>query len=173
MYTNIRGMKGKKNSLIEILHDCEPQIFLLTETQLRSNTGMHIDGYKFFGRKREGKNGGGVGILVRNDIADRVIPHISDRPIEIMWISIRRKQLEPLFVSVYYGKQESRTNKEEIEHEMSLLQEKIREMRNEGDIVMAMDGNARIGLLNEEISRNGRLILNVFHEEGLKHHQWK
>ena len=167
MYANIRGMKGKKNSVIEILHDKDPHIFLLTETLLKSNTGMQIDGYKFFGRKREGKSGGGVGILVKNDIADKVIPHISERPIEMMWLSVRRNQIEPLFIAVYYGKQESRTNKEEIEQEMSLLQEEISEMSNEGDVIIAMDANAKIGLLNEEISRNGRLILQVFQEEDL------
>lgn len=155
MYTNIRGMKGKKNSLIESLNDNNPQVFLLTETQLRSNIGMQIKGYQFYGQKREGKNGGGVGILVRNDIIDKVIPHISDRPIELMWISIRRQNKEPLFLGVYYGKQESRTNKEEIENEMALLKEEIREMNNEGEIVIAMDANAKVNLINEGISRNG------------------
>ena len=56
---------------------------------------------------------------------------------------------------------------EEIEQEMSLLQEEISEMSNEGDVIIAMDANAKIGLLNEEISRNGRLILEVFQEEDL------
>ena len=168
MYTNVRGMKSKKNSLIEILHDFDPHLFFLTETQLRSNVGMNIEGYKFYGRKREGKNGGGVGILVRNDILEKTAPHISNRNTEIMWVSVHRNRSKPLFLGVYYGKQESRTNKLEIEMEMSLLKEEINEMKIEGDIMITMDGNARIGLLGEEISRNGHLILQVFHETGLK-----
>ena len=168
MYANIRGMKGKKNSLIESLNDNNPQVFLLTETQLRSNIGMQIKGYQFYGRKREGKNGGGVAILVRNDIIDKVIPHISDRPIELMWISIRRQNKEPLFLGVHYGKQESRTNKEEIENEMALLKEEIREMNNEGEIVIAMDANAKVNLINEGISRNGYHILKVFQDEDIQ-----
>ena len=167
MYTNIRGMKGKKNSLIEILHDNDPHIFLLTETQLRSNVGMHIEGYKFYGRKREGKIGGGVGILVRNDIVDKTTPHISNRNAEIMWISIHRNQSRPLFIGVYYGQQESRTSKNEIEMEMCLLKEEINEMQNEGEILIIMDANAKIGLLGEEKTRNGRLILDVFQQTGL------
>ena len=35
-------------------------------------------------------------------------------------------------------------------------------MKQEGEILIAMDANAKIGLLGEEISRNGKLILNVF-----------
>ena len=168
MYTNIRGIKSKKNSLIEILHDCDPHLFFLTETQLRSNVGINIEGYKFYGRKREGKNGGGVGILVRNDILNKTAPHISNRNTEMMWVSVHRNRSKPLFLGVYYGQQESRTNKAEIEMEMCLLKEEINEMKIEGDIMITMDGNARIGLLGEEISRNGHLLLQVFHETGLK-----
>ena len=100
MYTNIRGIKSKKNSLIEILHDCDPHLFFLTETQLRSNVGINIEGYKFYGRKREGKNGGGVGILVRNDILNKTAPHISNRNTEMMWVSVHRNRSKPLFLGV-------------------------------------------------------------------------
>ena len=107
MYSNIRGLKGKKTSLIDILHENNPQLFLLTETQLRANTGIKIDGYTFYGRKREGKVGGGVAIFVRNDIRSNTAPHISDRNSEIMWVSVRRKKLPPILIGVYYGKQDS------------------------------------------------------------------
>ena len=35
-------------------------------------------------------------------------------------------------------------------------------MKNEGELLILMDGNAKIGLLGEEISRNGRLLKQVF-----------
>ena len=167
MYANIRGMKSKRNSLTETLHDHDPHLYLITETQLRSNVGMQIDGYTFYSRKREGKNGGGVGILVRNDVKNKTSPHISDRNLEMMWISLQRKARRPLMIGVYYGLQESRTNKNEIELEMSLLREEITEMQMEGEILIMMDANAKIGLLGEEVSRNGKLILDVFQETGL------
>ena len=68
MYANVRGLKGKIAGLNAVLDDMHPHIFLLTETQLRSNTGINIPNYTSYGRKREGKNGGGVGILVKDDI---------------------------------------------------------------------------------------------------------
>ena len=158
-----RGLKGKKNNLTEILHDNDPHLYLLTETQLR----MKIDGYNFYSCKREGKNGGGVGIFVKNDILNKTAPHISDRNIELMWISLITKSNRPIMIGVYYGQQETRTSKSEIELEMSMLQEEICEMNNEGDMLIAMDGNAKIGLLGEQISRNGHLLLHVFEETGL------
>ncbi len=85
MYVNIRGIKGKRSSLIEQLDSEKPHIFLLTETLLPTNTGIHINGYNFFGRARQSGKGGGVGILVRDDIINSITPHISDRDIELMW----------------------------------------------------------------------------------------
>ena len=164
VYANVRGLKGKKASIIETLHDINPQVCFLTETQLRSNIGINIDGFCFYGRKREGKVGGGIGIYVRNDIITFTTPHISNRNIEIMWISVRRHSLTPLMLGVYYGRQESRTSKNEIEIEMALLTEEIEEMKREGEIILTMDGNAKVGILGETVNRNGRLLLDVFNK---------
>ena len=65
MYTNIRGMKGKVNGLTQVLHEHEPQIFLLTETQLKSNTGIKIKGYTVYSKVRTENSGGGVAILAQ------------------------------------------------------------------------------------------------------------
>ena len=167
MYANVRGLKGKKTGISEIVQQHEPHIFLITETQLRSNLSESFSGYTFFHRKREGKVGGGVGILVKNEFRHNIAPHISDRPIEIMWLSVFRNNNVPLLIGVYYGKQESRTSNDEIEREMILLTEEINEMRNDGEILLAMDGNARIGLLGEPVSRNGKSLLKVFKDTDL------
>ena len=104
----------------------KPNLFFLTETQLRSNSGINIPGYIFHGRKREDKIGGGVGVgggvgfLIKDDIKQNVYVHTSERDLEITWASIRRKRLPPLIVGTYYGKQES-ISIEDIEREMSLL----------------------------------------------------
>ena len=167
MYTNIRGLKGKKSSLTEILNENKPHLFFITETQLRSNSNEQFDGYTFFSRKREGKQGGGVAFLARNDIKNNLMTHFSERNIEIIWTSIRRKEHPPLFIGTYYGKQETRTNKEEIEKEMELLMEEIEDQKNEGEILLTMDGNAKIGLLDESVSRNGKLLLKLINETNL------
>ena len=166
MYANVRGIKSKKTGITEILQQYEPHIFLISETQLRSDMTVSFVGYTCFHRKREGKVGGGVGILIRNDFRHSIAPHISDRAIEIMWISVFRGDDVPLIIGVYYGKQES-TSRNEIDKEMTLLTEEIIEMTNDGEILLVMDGNARIGLLNEPISRNGKLLLEVFNSTNI------
>ena len=161
MYTNIRGLRGKISSLIEQLSSEKPHFYLLTETLLTTDTDMQIQGYTFFGKSRNGRGGGGVAILVRNDIINLVIPHISDRDLEIMWVSFKRKKCVPILIGCYYGKQESRCSKDEINIEMGKLSEEIEEYKKEGEIMIFMDGNAKIGLLGEQKSRNGKLLEDV------------
>ena len=167
MYSNVRGIKSKKASITETLHEHNPHLFLITETQLRSNNGVSIEGYTFYSKCRTSSKGGGVGILIRNDIKSNVTPHISDREIELMWISLRRKNVPPLMIGRYYGKQENKTTKAEIEREMMLLNEEITDMKRDGEILLAMDGNAKIGILGEPVSRNGSLLLQVVNDHNM------
>ena len=167
MYTNIRGLKGKRSSLIEQLSAEQPHLFLLTETLLTTNSDIQIEGYTFFGRARTGRLGGGVAILAREDIRNYIIPHISDRDIEMIWVSYKKKKCPPLFIGCYYGKQESRCSKDEITVEMTHLAEEIQENSAEGEILIFMDGNGKIGILGEEKTRNGKLIEEVIESHGM------
>ena len=160
-------MRGKKNSLLEILNTNQPHLFLLTETQKRSNINEKIGEYTFLSKVREDKNGGGVGILVRDDIKHSVSPHVPDRNIELIWVFIKRKKKRPLFIGSYYGKQETRTSKNEIEREFQMLSEEIEEKSQDGEVFLAMDANAKIGLLGEAVSRNGKLLLDVVKKHNL------
>ena len=139
----------------------------MTETQLRTNISPNIEGYTFFNKVREGKIGGGVGIYARNDVTSYVTCKVTERNTEMIWVIIRRKNMLPLIIGTYYGKQESRTSKNEIEQEIQLLSEEITEMKREGEIIIAMDANARIGILGETISRNGKLFNELFESQCL------
>ena len=148
----------------DIFGEIEPEIALFTETMLKSDTGYNFEGYSFFGKSRKNKAAGGVGILVRNDCKNIVTPHEVEKNIELIWISIKRKNTKPLFIGVYYGKQESRNNRNEMLKEMDDLGSEIQEKTTEGDLILFMDGNGKIGLLGENVSRNGNFLISLFDE---------
>ena len=50
---------------------------------------------------------------------------------------------------------------------MNLLSEEIEEYQKEGELLIFMDGNGKIGLMGEEKSRNGKLLESVFEEHNL------
>ena len=161
IYANVQGLQGKRTSIKEIIDDdVKPEIVLFAETHLRNNIGVKFGGYRFFGQARNDSKGGGVGILINENIKHRIAPHTSDKNIEILWISVNRGRSKPLFIGVYYGRQECRVNKEEIEQEMEHLKEEILEIRSEGEIILMMDGNGKVGLLGKKTSRNGKLLEN-------------
>ena len=124
-------------------------------------TNLQIQGYSFCGKGRKEKRSGGVGIFVRNDILNHVTPHETKRDLELIWISVRRQNQCPLYIGVYYGKQESRVRKEDAEHEFGELTEEILELKENGDIIIVMDANAKVGILGEKISRNGKYLQKV------------
>ena len=167
-YANVRGIASKKLSIINILGEMNPEIALFTETMLKGTSGINLDNYTFCGKGREKKACGGVGILVYNRIKHVVTPHESLRDIELIWVSVRRKNQRPIYIGVYYGKQESRNNRNEMLLEMDQLSDEIEEKKKEGEVILFMDGNGKIGILGEEISRNGRLLLDVFEEKELE-----
>ena len=167
IYTNARGIQGKKSSLIDIVEEMKPKMVLIAETQMRTNKGIEIDGFTYFGRIREEKNGGGVCAFVNNELKNIASPHYSERKIEILWISIKTTSV-PIYFGIYYGKQESRSNRVEIVNEMQMLKEEIMEVQTEGEVLLLLDGNARIGLLGEPLTRNGKMIREVFEQTDLQ-----
>jgi exonuclease III len=115
--------------LIDIFNESKPEIALFTETMMKDAISMKIDGYSFCGKARSEKGCGGVGIFVKNEIKHMTSPHETTKPIEIIWISIKRHDKKPLFIGVYYGWQESRVSKAEIEREMEFLADEIIQMK--------------------------------------------
>ena len=103
-YSNVQGIKSKRNSLINIFEEVSPQIALVTETHLTLNSGIRIEGYTFVGKCREKKSGGGAGIFVENKIKGSVAPYISSREIEMIWVSVKRKGERPFLASTMENK---------------------------------------------------------------------
>ena len=67
----------------------------------------------------------------------------------------------PIYIGVYYGLQEGVSYQRMME-EMEKLNEEILDIKREGEIMLCMDANAKIGLLGENVSRNGKMLLNLF-----------
>ena len=62
--SNINGLKGKIKSLESLLESEKIHIALITETKLKEKQKVNIKGYKWIGKNRKEKEGGGVGILI-------------------------------------------------------------------------------------------------------------
>ena len=62
-------------SLKEIVYPTECDLYAVTETNLKQNENIVVKGYKWVGKIRQERDGGGVGILIK----DTLINGISNR----------------------------------------------------------------------------------------------
>ena len=114
LYSNARGIKSKMKSLKEIVYSTECDLYSVTEMNLKQNENIVVKEYKWVGKIKEERNGGGNGILITDTlINDITIEPITAKNIEVLLLKLNLNSSEYLVIMIYYGKQESRTNKEE------------------------------------------------------------
>ena len=76
---NIRGLISKQSSISQLINNCvknckKLDVVLLCETWVTKNTKdlVHIPGYNFISIERTNKKGGGVGLLIANEIKYKI-----------------------------------------------------------------------------------------------------
>ena len=99
-------------------------------------------------------NGGGVAIMIRNDLVDQVrtINEFDDKKIEILWVKILTKY-KPIILGVYYGAQEgdkqNPTTYKEITKQYNTLKH-----NGKNKVTLAGDFNAKLKIDTENIKQN-------------------
>ena len=90
MYTNIDGILSSVLEVRDYLKENRPDVLCLTETKLKENVHLSFkeEGYNNWRRDRRGKGGGGVLIIVREDIYVEEVQY-GDGMEEVIGITIR------------------------------------------------------------------------------------
>ena len=98
MYENIYGAIGKENSLLTAVQTNSSHIITLTETKITSHLPK-INGYSWLTKNRNYNQGGGVAILIRDDIKHtcQKVTDLEDRKQDICWIKNAHKQLSSTY----------------------------------------------------------------------------
>jgi hypothetical protein len=126
-----------------------------------------IPNYTWIAKNRP-KAGGGVAILVRNDILLKVtaIDNIDQEDLESLWIRIKNPEKD-IAIGVFYGKQENE-NRETIEKQFNTLTTQINQIRQDSRIILTVDFNAKLQIREkktlQDISNNGKLLNQLLQE---------
>ena len=112
LYANPDGITGKVTSLISAAQATNAHIIGLAETKL-SKTHPLIQGYEWINKPRKNRAGGGVALLIRQDIhhLTEQVEDLEDHDQEIIWIKLDHKRTKT-FIGIYYGPQEKCSNEE-------------------------------------------------------------
>jgi len=155
---NIRGIKSKTNTLENTLLTHGTHIAGITETHLSKGEKINIKGYKWVGKERKDKQGGGIGFLIRNDIANltETTEPNPNHSTETLWLKLKTRN--PMHIGITYGKQEN-TQVEEIEEQFNELTTQINQLKTKGEVILMGDFNAKVNIdrptYRQEESRNG------------------
>ena len=143
-------------SLKELVYSTECDLYAVTETNLKQNENIVVKGYKWVGKIRQERDGGGVGILIKGTLINGItIEPITAKNIELLLLKLNLNNSEYLIIMIYYGKQESRTNKEEAVAEFKNIEAIIECYQKQQYHTLLMgDVNAKIGNVEKGI-QNG------------------
>ena len=101
LYSNVRGTKSKMKSLKEIVYSKECDLFTVTETNLKQNENIVLKGYKWVGKIRQERDGGGVGILIKDTLINGItIEPITATNIEIFLLKVNLNNSEYLIIMI-------------------------------------------------------------------------
>ena len=129
-----------------------------------------MKGCKWVGKIKEERDGGGVGILIKDTLKNSItIEPLTAKSIEILLLKLNLNNSEYLVVMIYYGRRESYTNKEESVTEFKNIETIIEWYQNQQyHTLLIEDFNAKIGsdekgIQNEDkqVSRNGMMMRDL------------
>ncbi len=150
---------SKVTSLKNVALAQEAHIIGITETT--TINPPKLEGYEWFHKTRT-ENGGGVGLLIKQDLIKYVqlVENMEDTNQEIKWIQLKNGN-RTIYVGIYYGKQEN-AKIEQIMNEFSQLRTQITKLKQTGSIILMGDFNAKIKVdirhATQPESRNGKYL---------------
>ena len=110
-------------------------------------------------KNRQHKEGRGVGYFIKNTIKSScTVEPDNNTTTEILWIKLKLKRQENLFIRVLYGKQKSKNCMKELEEEYEVIEKSISNYTETNNkIILVGDFNGKIdndenGITNGNIS---------------------
>ena len=139
---------------------------MIIETKLPGKEIINIKGYKWIGKNREGKNGGGVGILISDKLHKYTTEdNTSDEypNLETKWIKLECRPRN-ISIGVFYGPQENVTT-EKVREIYNNLETQINTKRKNNEIILGEDFNAKLHVIKDgqtqTQSRNGKILQDL------------
>ena len=170
---NPNGIKGRLDSIESLLTAVNIHIALISETKLTKNQKINIKGYKWIGKSRKHKEGGGVGILLSNEIAKHAKEDNSsdeEENLEALWITLECRPRN-ISIAVFYGPQENEKH-EKVKEIYEKFENQIKQKSKNNEIIIGGDFNAKLAFdidnTQQKESRNGKILQELTDRNNLE-----
>ena len=168
---NVRGIKSKMNSLLDIVEAEKPALMGLSETKLKAGDLYQIDGYKIKRVDRE-KEGGGVLFAYKKEFENMVTVVMEEKEeVEMLWIKLNNGVVVVRFGIVYMPQEDAKTVKEQ-QKIFGLMKEQIEAAIRLNEIVVLMgDFNCKVGKTipsnTDKVTKGGKILKKMLEKYNL------
>ena len=169
---NVRGIIGKVRSIESLLEAAKIDIALITETKLPKSENISIKGYRWIAQPRQKSKGGGIGILIKENLARNTVDDSNieeHEDLESKWIQIECGP-KNISIGVVYGPQENEKI-EKVKQIYNALDIQIKRMSINNEVILAGDFNAKLQVnyptLNRMNLETERYLKEIIDENSL------
>ena len=142
---NVRGIKGKVRSIESLLEAAKIDIAIITETKLPKSENISIKGYRWIAKPRQKSKGGGIGILIKENLARNTVDDSNieeHEDLESKWIQIECRP-KNISIGVVYGPQENEII-EKVRQIYNALDIQVKQKSINNEVILAGDFNAKL-----------------------------
>ena len=175
MADNVRGIRSKVNSLQEILDTEKPVIMGVSETKLKD--GSHIEKFEGYemkraDRKKEGKDGGGVMFIYKEEIKNIIkVVNEEREKAEMLWMRLDNNVVKARLGVVYMPQEETKTV-DELKEIYQLIETEVETAAKQNEILVLMgDFNCKVGSIipgnTDNVTKGGRILMKLLDKHNL------
>lgn len=168
-FNNVNRVKSKIYDIKKFIVEQNIDIFGIAETFLKFEEGINVNGFRWYGKNRSCKGGGGVGFLVSDKliVVDDDLCNSQSDDFERLWIRVKINDVFVNLAVVYFPVEGS--NPDLVNEIYNQLLSEIIQIENESEddvpyIMIMGDFNGRIGdnIVGGDpvLNSNGECLLN-------------
>ena len=161
---NARSLKANIMEFNNFLEKYKIDIAAVTETHLNSNIKIYIPNYKVIRKDRNDRKGGGVALIIKNNIKFEYVLDLELKVIESVGIKIRSQNGKITIFSIYMPKNCT------IKNGLALkFKNDLKKMTSiSGKFLIIGDLNAKHDLWNNKvINMNGKIVSELLNSRSL------
>ena len=152
-----------------MIKELQPTLCILLETHLKEEDWYEeIEGYQQIRRERKKGDGGGIMVMVKENMKSIIMPMDSDSN-EMIWLKVHNSRMA-LKIGAIYMPQESQKSKQQLKEIYKEIEEEItRTDQHNERILLIGDFNCKVGKViegnEEQISKGGKLLLGMMKKQ--------
>ena len=173
MHCNIRGYNSKKESLMQVIDDIQPDVCILNETGLRGRNKVNVPGYLNFTKNRAEKAMGGISTSIKDKWRSSTV-NVGQGEGDDEFLIVRLDNFNPAICVVNcYGEQEGREGKDKVQARWARLRVELDKIKARGEECLLVGdlnklvGNDMFGVTgnHSKVSMGGRLVRELIASE--------